>query len=218
MALLTAACCELLSWGPSVMWLRELLLGAWLSPLFPCLCLLERKGSFININVNRAHVELDVSEHPVATSGSQTPSREFSRAKSQLASFPLAWKHGVSRCVQKVIFWSWYQCWKAARAMASAQQGTLFGFSPSLGKNFPITSPKFVWASTVSSVKVQRVWAAGKCFCLALCSSSACFHYLYKAGDRFFFSKLDPLVSQSRGAVYVRAGGGQDKHFRERPS
>ncbi|KAF4792136.1 hypothetical protein TURU_123719 [Turdus rufiventris] len=24
-------------------------------------------------------------------------------------------------------------------------------------------------------------------------SSSACFHYLYKAGDRFFFSKLDPL-------------------------
>lgn len=65
-------------------------------------------------------------------------------------------------------------------------------------------------------MKVQRVWAAGKCFCLALCSSSACFHDLYKAGDRFFSSKLDLVVSQSRGAVCVRAGRGQDKHFRER--
>lgn len=90
MALLTATCCELLSWcrGPCVMWLGELLLGAWLSPLYSCLCLLERNGSFININVNRAHVELNVSKHPVATSGSQAPSTEFSRAKSQLASYP----------------------------------------------------------------------------------------------------------------------------------
>lgn len=62
--------------------------GAWLSPLYPCLCLLERKGSIKSINVNRTHVELDVSEHPVATSESQAPSREFSRAKSQLASYP----------------------------------------------------------------------------------------------------------------------------------
>lgn len=89
MALLTATCCELLSWyrGPSVTWLGELLLGAWPSPLYLCLCLLERKGSFRNINVNRAHGELDVSEHPGATWGSQEPSTEFSRAKSQLASY-----------------------------------------------------------------------------------------------------------------------------------
>lgn len=90
MALLTAACCELLRCcrGPSVTWPGEMLLGAWLSPLYPCLCLLERKGSIININVNRANVELDVSEHPVATSESQASSTEFSRAKSQLASYP----------------------------------------------------------------------------------------------------------------------------------
>lgn len=44
---------------------------------------------------------------------------------------------------------------------------------------------------------------------------SACFHYFHNAGDRFFSSKLDLLVSQSRGAVCVRAQGEQDKHFRE---
>lgn len=69
----------------------------------------------------------------------------------------LGWEARCELVCSEVIFWSWCQCWKAARAMASAQQVTLFGFSPSPGRNFPITSPKFVWASTVSSVKVQSL-------------------------------------------------------------
>lgn len=75
--------------------------GVQLSPLHPCLHLLERTGSCrsININVNRAHIELDVAKRLVAASWFQASSTEFSRTKGQLASYALAGKHGRSRHV-----------------------------------------------------------------------------------------------------------------------
>lgn len=51
---------------------------------------------------------------------------------------------------------------------------------------------------------------------LSSCLQFKCLLSLFVQGwGQIFYPKLDHLVSQSRGAVCVRAGGGQDKHFGE---
>lgn len=172
-----------------------------------------KKGSFINTNVNRARVELDVSEHPGVTSGSQASSTEFSRAKSQLASYSWHGKHSMSRCVQKSFSGHDASAEKLLEPCPPLSKWCFLGFLPHQGEVFQLPHQSLSIHSQFSeSPESLSSW-------LVFLSSSLqfkCLLSLLLQSWGQIFLLITGLVSQSRGVVCVRAGGGQDKHFRER--
>ena len=124
----------------------------------------------------------------------------------------------VASVGSEVIFWPWCQCWRAARSWLLLGKGHFF--SPSQRRNVPMTSPKvpgFVWASVVSSMKVWKVWATGKCVCASVCSLSTCFHYLLvQDWEQIFLPKVGSFGKSEQGCWLCegRRRGGQEESFR----